>query len=122
MPVSDLFRPRIAAKLRRLYGSRARDVLQKIDQLTDRYAFLRQRIARGLPGPQSIVLITYGDQIRSEGRPSLRVLNGFLHEYGCDKVISNIHTNFDNLGCVRINSDGNSFFSINPEIAGLCAR
>ncbi|NQU25671.1 MAG: sugar phosphorylase [Candidatus Nealsonbacteria bacterium] len=101
MPISDVFRPRIAAKLRQLYGARAEEVLRGIDGLADRYAALRQRPDPRPCGPQTVTLITYGDQIQSEGRPSLQVLNGFLHEYGCDQVISGIHI----LPCFPYSSD-----------------
>jgi hypothetical protein len=43
MPVSDVFQPRIVAKLRQLYGAGAEEVLQGIDELADRYASLRER-------------------------------------------------------------------------------
>ncbi len=91
MPVSDTFRPRIAAKLRRLYGSSAECVLRRIDDLADAHGSLRERVDRRLYGEHTVMLITYGDQIRREGQPSLQVLNGFLHEYGLDKVLSGIH-------------------------------
>ena len=91
MPISDVFRARIAAKLRRLYGNRAEAVLRRIDELADRYASLRERTDKRLYGEQTIMLITYGDQLRCDGRPSLQVLNGFLHEFGLDKVLSGIH-------------------------------
>jgi len=91
MPISDVFRARIAAKLRRLYGNRAEAVLRRIDELADRYASLRERTDKRLYGEQTVMLITYGDQLRCHGRPSLQVLNGFLHEYGLDKVLGGIH-------------------------------
>jgi sucrose phosphorylase len=101
MPISDIFRPRIAAKLRRLYGSEAVGVMRRIDALADRYASLRERIDRRLYGEHTVLMITYGDQVQCEGRPSLQVLNGFLHEYGLDKVISGLHI----LPCFPYSSD-----------------
>ena len=101
MPVSDVFRPRIVAKLRQLYGANAEEVLQGIDELADRYGLLRERPDQRLYGPQTVMLITYGDQIRCEGRPSLQAINGFLHEYGYEKVISGIHI----LPCFPYSSD-----------------
>ncbi|MHC4400995.1 MAG: alpha-amylase family glycosyl hydrolase [Planctomycetota bacterium] len=101
MPISDVFRPRIVAKLRQLYGARAEEVLAGVDEVADRYASLRDRVDGRLYGPQTVMLITYGDQIRSEGRPSLGALNGFLHEFGCDKVISGVHV----LPCFPYSSD-----------------
>lgn len=101
MPISDIFRPRIAAKLGRLYGPRAVEVLRRIDELADRYATLRARQDNRLYGEQTVMMITYGDQVQCEGRPSLQVLNGFLHEYGLDKVISGIHI----LPCFPYSSD-----------------
>lgn len=91
MPISDVFRPRIAAKLRRLYGSPFEEVMRRVDALADRYASLRKKQDSRLWSERSVVLITYGDQVRSKGKPSLQVLGGFLHEHGWDKVLSGIH-------------------------------
>jgi sucrose phosphorylase len=91
MPISDVFRPRIAAKLRRLYGKGAQAVLRRIDDLADRYASLGENRDKRLYGEHTVMLITYGDQVRSGGRPPLQALNGFLHEYGLDKLISGLH-------------------------------
>ena len=101
MPVSGVFRPRIVAKLRQLYGADAEQVLRGIDELSDRYASLRERNDDRLCGPQTVMLIAYGDQVRCEGRPSLQVLDAFLHEYGCERVISGIHI----LPCFPYSSD-----------------
>jgi sucrose phosphorylase len=116
VPISDAFRPRIAAKLKRLYGRPSIKVLARIDELVDRYSALRHRVDDQLYGPQTVMLITYGDQIQREGRPSLQVLNGFLHEYGCDKVISGIHI----LPCFPYSSDDGfsviDYRQINPPL------
>jgi glycosidase len=101
MSISDVFRPRIAAKLRRLYGGRAESVLRRIDDLATRYSFLRDGVDKRLYDEHSVVLITYADQLRQKGRPSLQVLNGMLHESGMDKLLSAVHL----LPCFPFSSD-----------------
>ena len=91
MPVSDVFRPRIVAKLRQLYGANAEEVLQGIDELADRYASLRERVDQRLYGPQTVLLITYGDQIRRTGTTPLACLREFLSAEGLDKLLSTVH-------------------------------
>jgi len=101
MPVSSAFRPRITAKLRQLYGARGEDVLRRVDVLADRYGLLRRRVDGPFWGAETVLLITYGDQIRSQGLPALQVLDRFLRESGCDKLLSGIHI----LPCFPYSSD-----------------
>ena len=82
MPISDVFRPRIAAKLRRLYGNRAEAVLLRIDELAERYAALRERTDKQLYGEQTVLLITYGDQLRCKAAPRSRCSTGFCTSTG----------------------------------------
>ena len=95
MPVSDEIRRSMAAKLELLYGDQAAGVLTQIDALADRYAPLREQRGKHAGQPlwdeRSVVLITYGDQVRQSGRPSLEVLNQFLHDFDLPSVLSGIH-------------------------------
>jgi len=91
MPISDVFRPRIGAKLRRLYGDRAEGVLRRIDASVDRHGSLRQAAPRSPWDERTVLLITYGDQVQSRGRPALEVLGEFLHEHGLDRVFAGMH-------------------------------
>lgn len=101
MPLSAAFRPPIAERLRQLYGAQAPEVLRAVDALADRYASLRRRAARQPCGPETVLLITYADQVQSEGHPSLQVLDAFLREFGCDEVFSVVHI----LPCFPCSSD-----------------
>ena len=71
MPISDVFRPRIAAKLRQLYGKPCHRGPAK-----DRRAgqpFTRRFASASTAGSTArrpSILITYGDQVSSEGRSS----------------------------------------------------
>ena len=90
MPVSERFRPRMLDKLRLLYGDQADGVLRRIDQLADRYAGLRGRGRDRLWDERTVVLITYGDQMRGAGQAALDAQRRFLLDYGLNTVISAI--------------------------------
>ncbi|QDU36783.1 Sucrose phosphorylase [Maioricimonas rarisocia] len=91
MPLTNAFRPRIAAKLNLLYPNQADAVLSRIDELADRY---RPRLAARdgeLWDERSILLITYGDQVGSGDRPTMAVLDEFLREFGFDDLLTGVH-------------------------------
>ncbi|MFG0294757.1 MAG: alpha-amylase family glycosyl hydrolase [Maioricimonas sp. JB045] len=91
MPLSNAFRPRIAAKLNLLYPGQSAEVLQRIDALADRY---RPRLAArdgALWDERSVILITYGDQVSSADRPALAVQDEFLREFGFDDLLTGVH-------------------------------
>ena len=81
MPVSEQFRSRILGKLRLLYGERAEGVLRRIDRLADQYSGLRRRNRDSLWDQRSVVLITYGDQVRGAGQAALEAQRQFLMDY-----------------------------------------
>lgn len=91
MPISAQFRPRLLQKLTLLYGTQAEETLARIDQLASEYADLRTRPSRELWNQQSVMLITYGDQIREPGKAALEAQRQFLIDYRLDDVISGIH-------------------------------
>jgi glycosidase len=78
-------------RLQLLYGEQADDVLRRIDQLADRYAALRDRPRGPLWDQRSVVLITYGDQLRGDGMASIEAQRQFLLNYDLNAVISAIH-------------------------------
>ena len=91
MRLSEKMRSRTAERLRLLYGDAAETVMRRIDALVEKYASLPRRVGESLWDERSIVLITYGDQVHSEGRPSLESLKQFLDENAFGELISGIH-------------------------------
>ena len=78
-------------KLRLLYGESAAAVLGRVDELADRYSNLRRRAAQPLWDERSVVLITYGDQVREAGHAALEAQRRFLLDHDLDSLISTIH-------------------------------
>jgi glycosidase len=80
MPLPSEIAHRILEHLEFLYPPQARSVLERLRKLLE--AFPRAQAAPGLErwSEKDAILITYGDQIREEGRPPLRTLHGFLRE------------------------------------------
>ncbi|MDH3718839.1 MAG: alpha-amylase family glycosyl hydrolase, partial [Planctomycetota bacterium] len=91
MPVSESYRSRMRDKLRFLYGDQADGILRRIDKLADRYAGLRSRSRDSLWDQRSVVLITYGDQVRGAGQAALEAQRQLLLDYELNKVINGIH-------------------------------
>jgi glycosidase len=91
MPVSKQHRSRMLDKLRLLYREQADSVFSRIDQLADKYAGLRDRDRGPLWDERSVVLITYGDQVRGDGQAALEAQRQFLLDYELDKVIDAVH-------------------------------
>jgi len=91
MPISEEFRSRMLEKLRLLYNEEAEGLLDRIDQLADRYEKLRDRSRGPLWDERSVVLITYGDQVRGDYGAALEAQRRFLLDYDLDSVISSIH-------------------------------
>ena len=80
-----------------LYGDRdTEDLFLQIEELTVRYqkAITKNRSVgnqTSLWDESTIVLITYGDQIKDGDVPALRSLRNFLIEHQLDKSISTVH-------------------------------
>ena len=91
MPVSVPYRDRILEKLKLLYGDQAGSVLGRIDNLVDQYRELRGRRSGALWDQRSVVLITYGDQVRSEKDSALEAQRKFLLDYELNTVINAVH-------------------------------
>jgi len=90
MSVSDRFRTRVQDKLHQLYGERAPDVLHGIARLLERYGRLRDSESK-LWDERSVVLITYGDQVRTGNGAALEAQRRFLLDFKLDDVISDVH-------------------------------
>ena len=84
-------RSRILELLCQLYGSSADELFARIEELVDRSQDLRTREHDTLWDERSVVLITYGDQVRCDGKSSLAAQQQFLIENGLDKLISAVH-------------------------------
>ncbi len=85
---SDALRARLSARLRRLYGAeRAEQVLPQLQDRIDRAAPARPRAGWS---ERDVVLITYGDTLRSPGETPLQTLEHFAHERLAD-AFSAIH-------------------------------
>ncbi|HLA84489.1 MAG TPA: sugar phosphorylase [Thermoguttaceae bacterium] len=100
MTIQQTLRSRLLPKLALLYGVRAGACFEEI--------LRRVEAAEPLPPPRTslwderdVVLITYGDQVRDEGRAPLGALGRFLAEAELDRLVSTIHL----LPCFPASSD-----------------
>ena len=96
MSISASVGAKLEQHLSLLYGDAAAEIVVKIEQLIATYQpILAKHQAAGkdkaLWDESTIVLITYGDQIRDEGVPSLRSLRNFLVEHQLDRSINTVH-------------------------------
>jgi len=78
-----------------LYGkNEAPQIYQGIGALMDQFQRDNQRLTvpdpKGKINEQDVILITYGDMLKTEGEMPLKTLGGFLKDY-LDDVISTIH-------------------------------
>ncbi|MBN1851927.1 MAG: DUF3459 domain-containing protein [Pirellulales bacterium] len=84
----------MSVRLERLYGDRAGDYVARIRSLLDRFLAMPPRHDMGLRplwSERDVMLITYGDQVQSQGTPSLAVLHQFLLENRLDQYLNTIH-------------------------------
>ena len=98
MSISASVDAKLKQHLSLLYGELAGQVFVKIEQLIATYQPIIRKhragaVDKGEPlwDESTIVLITYGDQIRDEGVPSLRSLRNFLVEHQLDRSINTVH-------------------------------
>ena len=96
MSISASVDAKLKQHLSLLYGDLAAQVFAKIEQLIATYQPIITKhgaVDKGEPlwDESTIVLITYGDQIRDEGVPSLRSLRNFLVEHQLDRSINTVH-------------------------------
>ena len=91
MSLSQQFRSQILNELQLLYGDRAEAVLHRIDDLSDRFEGPRESNRGSLWNERSVVLITYGDQVRGEGEAALEAQRQFLLDFELNAVINTLH-------------------------------
>ena len=96
MSISASVDAKLKQHLSLLYGELAAQVFVKIEQLIATYRPIITKhgaVDKGEPlwDESTIVLITYGDQIKNEGVPSLRSLRNFLVEHQLDRSINTVH-------------------------------
>ena len=96
MSISATVGAQLEQHLSLLYGDAAAEIVVKIERLISSYQpiLAKHQVAgkgKALWDESTIVLITYGDQIRDEGVPSLRSLRNFLVEHQLDRSINTVH-------------------------------
>ena len=83
---------RLQDRLRELYGPAGDECLADLLGVVERF---RQRAGELPPqrswDEQDVLLITYADQVRGEGRSPLATLGQFLDDEGLDRLLSTVH-------------------------------
>jgi len=86
-------RDKLASYLTLIYSDRGEGVLAELLDLLSRFTAERPELAKQAPAALSqndAVLITYGDQIRTNGEVPLRTLHGFLHRH-LTEAVNTVH-------------------------------
>ena len=91
MPFSDDISSRILSRLSQLYGDDAQSCLDRIDHLACEFCPASLSRRDSLWDERDVVLIAYGDQIRSDRQSPLQTLKSFLTDYELDLAIRLIH-------------------------------
>ena len=99
--MTSLDLPRLRARLQRLYGERAGEALELLLAAVERVELSSPRRSGGSWDQTDVVLITYGDQVSSDGRNPLQTLLQFLTSWELPGLISTIHL----LPCFPYSSD-----------------
>lgn len=82
---------RILDRLRTLYGSRGQSVLGDLRRLMDRRGNLSGPRRDALWDERTVILITYGDQIRGGQQSALEMQRQFLLDFELDRFIDTVH-------------------------------
>ena len=82
---------RIGNHLRTIYGDRADDLLPAVQQVVDRYTGRFPSRPEPLWCERDVALITYGDQVFEENRPTLASLRQFLVDHCLNDAFSIVH-------------------------------
>ena len=84
---------RIETRLERLYGEKASQAAEALAASLDRVGLASPCAADGGDpwSERDVVLIAYGDQVRSEGSNPLRTLHRFLTEWDLPKLLNTVH-------------------------------
>eukprot|EP00913_Durusdinium_trenchii_P028306 g26534.t1 len=92
MTFSAEVQQRMLQKLSLLYGDKAADCLARIEKRAGQFSPPGQQNGNSQLWNQSdIALITYGDQIQTEGEPPLRTLDRFLKEVDVGELLQIVH-------------------------------
>jgi glucosylglycerate phosphorylase len=89
MPLTPELRKRIRSRLAVLYPDDADAVLQRLERRCDRMQ--RRPPADQLWTERDVVLITYADQIRDEGRTPLQALRSVLLDHHLEEGLNAVH-------------------------------
>lgn len=91
MPLTGEVRTRLLDRLRLLYGDGAADCLEQIERLAGAFETAVVRSRSDLWSGRDVVLITYGDQIRSPDQSPLQTLCSFLVDNGIPELVNKLH-------------------------------
>ncbi|GIQ61615.1 sucrose phosphorylase [Paenibacillus cisolokensis] len=117
MPIPEVKKKSMLEKLAFVYGEDKADaILEQLETIiADHMAAYRAGVAKPHFDQTDVVVITYGDQIKEEGKPPLQSLNAFMAEHLKDAV-SAVHilpfypyTSDDGFSVV-------DYYQINPEL------
>lgn len=81
---------RMTARLERLYGDGASEILDRLAGVVAKNGLPRDS-ASSRWSEDDVVLITYGDQVHSEGQHALAVQHAFLNDHGMKSALSGVH-------------------------------
>ncbi|MFQ5734990.1 MAG: alpha-amylase family glycosyl hydrolase, partial [Planctomycetaceae bacterium] len=90
-PLKEPVRRQLRAHLSHLYGNTADDCVERIERIVSDAALPEPSAPAGLWNERDAVLITYGDQVRDDDGPPLRVLERFLSAYALRNLVSTVH-------------------------------
>jgi glucosylglycerate phosphorylase len=77
----------ILDKLQLLYGEKSEEVFRKIESIIEKYVDYKV-VPKPWVTENDVILITYGDSIRSKGKKPLKTLHEFLDKYVKDTITS----------------------------------
>ncbi|MEM8866397.1 MAG: alpha-amylase family glycosyl hydrolase, partial [Planctomycetota bacterium] len=87
--------PQVVARVERVYGSLAPEVLTRLDEATADVIAALQADGHADSQPrwteQDVVLITYADLLRSPDKTPLATLHGWLRREGLEEQINTVH-------------------------------
>lgn len=89
MPLTPELRKRVHSRLAALYPGNADAVLQRLERLCE--GMPSRPPADEMWTERDVVLITYADQIRDQGRTPLQALRSFLLDHGLQDGLNTVH-------------------------------
>jgi sucrose phosphorylase len=91
MSLSEELRTRLLPKLTQLYGSDDEACLERVTELAEQGRGPAEARQTQLWSERDVVLIAYGDQIRSSDRSSLQTLKTFLLDNQLNDAVNTVH-------------------------------